>query len=633
MLLTISNEKSSIETSKLAKILKIENKEFKPSGTIDEKSFESLKDPIINSEIEAYIGYMDNLGLLPYLKFNIKPLGQELKKKIINFILNDKTAEEYLIENFDSNNIFYPINMEFWKSLIEPGTTPEFEVNNSLIADVDDIYYIEKKEEEDNNENNQKQEKKENQNENQQNKEEPKKEEKKEEHKIEEAKKEEQKKEEPKKKVAKIGKLKKNLEYGKDYVIICGDLYQKIFENFEFDYIIKLNKITKYLPNAKKEENKNDEGNTKEPEKTETKEKLEINKEKNYLCKKGDEKKGIKEYVVDFYPIKYMQLSMKTLVNYISKEKQKIEIKKKKKEWEEKSNEEKLKIIKENDRIKNIRKEREDQYIQKINQLHELVKEDALEKSLYDEKMKKLKEAYKDIFTEHKSEEPIKLKKSEFFELMKTNLNKIVFDQKSKIQKFSRFSTAKEFKNLLIYCNSNLKENFDLLYITFENDYIIPKDETTFVDNGIDNFVLVAVDIRNEKGESNLSILEKNENEIEIIQKEEKNEVDFNEEELKDTEILSKEELEKIKENLNQREKLRKQQEKIEREKYEKMEKEKLEKLKKEKEEEKKRKKKKRRKKRKKSVPPMVYQILEILVILILLIKYFLIYQSCNNCL
>ena len=200
MLLTISNEKSSIETSKLAKILKIENKEFKPSGTIDEKSFESLKDPIINSEIEAYIGYMDNLGLLPYLKFNIKPLGQELKKKIINFILNDKTAEEYLIENFDSNNIFYPINMEFWKSLIEPGTTPEFKVNNSLIADVDDIYYIEKKEEEDNNENNQKQEKKENQNENQQNKEEPKKEEKKEEHKIEESKKEEQKKEEPKKK-------------------------------------------------------------------------------------------------------------------------------------------------------------------------------------------------------------------------------------------------------------------------------------------------------------------------------------------------------------------------------------------------------------------------------------------------
>ena len=26
--------------------------------------------------------------------------------------------------------------------------------------------------------------------------------------------------------------------------------------------------------------------------------------DKNYLCKKGDEKQGIKEYVVDFYPIK-----------------------------------------------------------------------------------------------------------------------------------------------------------------------------------------------------------------------------------------------------------------------------------------------------------------------------------------
>ena len=597
MLLTISNEKSSIEIKKLAKILKIENKEFKPSGTIDENSFESLKDPIINSEIETYIGYMDNLGLMPYLKFNVKPLGQELKKKIINFILCEKTAEEYLIENFDSSSTFYPINIEFWKSLIEPGRNPEFEVNNSIIADVDEIYYIEKEEEKEKDEDKKNQEKdnekKEEKNENEQNKKEEK----------NEDKKEELKKEEPKKKEAKIGKLKKNLEYGKDFVIICGDLYQKVYENFEFDYIIKLTKITKYLPNAKQLKEKKKEGDTKEPENKEIAEKLEINKEKNYLCKKGNEKEGIKEYVVDFYPIKIIQLSMKNLIDFISKEKEKIIIKKEEQEWKEKSDEEKIKIVKEKQRLNNIRKEREQQYMQKLSQLQDLMREDALEQSLYDEKVEKLKEAYKDLFTKEKKEDKIKLKKSEFLELLKKNLNYIIFNQKSRIQKQSRFSTAEEIKNILIYCNQNLNENnFDLLYFTFENEYIIPKDETSFNDNGIDNFDLVVVDIKNEEGESYLSILEKNENEI--IQKEEKKEIDFNNEELKDTEILSKEELEKIKENMNQREKLRKQQEKIEREKYEKMEKEKLEQLKKEKEDEKKKEKEKEKEREKEISPP-----------------------------
>ena len=74
---------------------------------------------------------MDNLGLLPYIKYNVKPIGQELKKKIINFILENRTAEEYLIENFDKNSSFYPINMDFWKSIVEPGEIPDVFVNNS----------------------------------------------------------------------------------------------------------------------------------------------------------------------------------------------------------------------------------------------------------------------------------------------------------------------------------------------------------------------------------------------------------------------------------------------------------------------------------------------------------------------
>jgi hypothetical protein len=145
MILTIANEKSSIKVSQLCKILQIENKDFKPQGTLDEKSFESIKDPIINSEIEKYIGYLDTFSLLPYLKFKVKPIGQDLIKRIINFILDNKTAEEYLDENFDKNEKFYPINMTFWKSLIEPGIIPEMEVNNYSIAEEDTAFNFEKK--------------------------------------------------------------------------------------------------------------------------------------------------------------------------------------------------------------------------------------------------------------------------------------------------------------------------------------------------------------------------------------------------------------------------------------------------------------------------------------------------------
>ena len=63
MVLTISNEKTSIKASQFCHILQIENKDYNPTGTIDEKTFETLK----YSEIDEYIGYMDTLGLLPYL--------------------------------------------------------------------------------------------------------------------------------------------------------------------------------------------------------------------------------------------------------------------------------------------------------------------------------------------------------------------------------------------------------------------------------------------------------------------------------------------------------------------------------------------------------------------------------------
>ena len=570
MILTISNEKTSIKVSQLAKILQIDNKEFKPSGTIDEKKFLSIEDPIINSEIDTYMGYIDTLGLLPYLKFGVKPIGQDLLKRIINFILNKKTAEEYLIENFDKCDYFYPININFWNSLIEPNMAPEIEMNNYNIAEEDEIYYTKRKEVKKGKKENEEQkvgEQDKSQQENEQNN----------------KNKEENKEIEFKKRIKKKGKLKKDKKYGIDFVIICGELYQKIAKNFEIDYEIKLEKTTKYLPQKKEEKKEGDTEPETPPEKKE--EKLEINTDKNYLYKKGNEQEGIKEYVVDFYPIKYIPLTLNNLIKHIENEKEKLDKQRENEEWEKKPKEEKEKINREKQMIRLNKENREKKYIEKLRQLHDLFNEGAIEKSLLDEKVNLLNEQYKDIFPEENKKdknENTKLKKREFFELMEENLNDIIYYKSDNIQKQSRFSSIEEIREIFVKCNKNLADKeFNILLYTLEKEFIIPKEETRLIDNEIKDFTLIVLDIKNKEGLYNLSILE--ENEKEKICDKGKDEESTKEEEIKNVEILSKEELKKIKDNQNEREKARKQQEKLQREQFE-MEREKMEKLKREQE-------------------------------------------------
>ena len=602
MILTIANEKSSIKANQFCKILQIENKDYKPSGTFDEKTFETLKDPIINSEIDTYIGYMDTLGILPYLKFGVKVEGQELKKKLINFILNNKTAEEYLIENFDQCEYFYPINIQFWNSIIEPDKMPDLEINNNLIAEEDKIFYLNKKNEEKKKEENDKKENvEENQNKNQEIQKEEENEKEKNENEQKNQKKNEEKKEKEEenenkiniiKKEKKVGKLKKDLKYGEDYVITCGEIYKKIANYFEMDYEIKLVKITKYLPEKKYEGDvKTKTPETPDPDqpkenKKPKEEKLEINIEKNYLYKKGNEEEGIKEYVVDFYPIKIIQLSFSSLLDYIEREKKEIEKRKKEEEWEKMSKEEKEKINKEKEIKKKNEEIKRGKYLENLKKLQDLFMEGAIEKPLYMEKIDLLNEQYKDIFPQQNNKEEVtKIKKTEFFEILKISLNDFISSRTRKIQSYPRLSTVKEIKDILIKNNNFLKHsNFNIIFYNLENEYYLPKNETTFIDNGINEFTLVIADIENKNGLDYLTILENNEK----ISNEDKNEDKNNikEEELKNVDILSKEELKKIKENQNEKEKLKKQQDKIERERMEKLEKEKIEKMKKEQEKE-----------------------------------------------
>ena len=146
MILTIYNQKSELKGEQLKNFFEIENNECKLEGVINQKKFETLDDPIIKTGIEEYAEYMENLRYLPYVRYNLETEDQELKKKIINFMLNKKSSEDYLKENFDKCNKFYPINKKFWDSLTNNKSEEnhqqkiELTIKNSLIAIKDKIY-------------------------------------------------------------------------------------------------------------------------------------------------------------------------------------------------------------------------------------------------------------------------------------------------------------------------------------------------------------------------------------------------------------------------------------------------------------------------------------------------------------
>ena len=424
MILAIYNRKESIKGNQLKEIFNIQNEECKLEENIDKNKFDNLEEPIIKKEITPYIQYMENLILLVYIRYNLKVEDESLKKKIINFILNKKTAEECLIENFDKFDKFYPVNKEFWDSLIKENigeNEPELKINNSLIAEIDKVYNITKKEEEKNNDNNlaNQNNAKENKNKNiNQAKKDKNKEKNNNKRKTQE--KEEQKtnegnkdiKEEKAKEVKKVpikGKLKENVKYGKDYVIICGEIFYKIYNYFEFDILVELEKTTIFAEqnlNDEKEEkkeekenkiddnkdkkniegkneikndneNSNNDNENKEKEENNikkdeiiildkkpedlqekkeeeiihkqekeiennklVKEKNDIIIEQNCIRKIEKEKKDIKENIVDFYPIKYIEFNFSNLISII---KQKYE----ENEYNKKTEKEKIQYEKE----------------------------------------------------------------------------------------------------------------------------------------------------------------------------------------------------------------------------------------------------------------------------------------------
>ena len=263
--------------------------------------------------------------LIPYLLFNVKTNDKKIKRRLIIETLKYKNIENheiYLEKNFNSCNYFYAIDTFFWKALIDENKDIPDYIDNSRIGDEiiviteeENFYNEENEEKMKNNEKNKKdgnkemkkeknkenkneekkenkseeknkEEKKENKNEekNKEDKKENKNEEKNKEDKKEDNNKNEEKNKEEKKQdnkenkveeiITKNGKLKKDLKYKEDFIILCDELYNIIKNNYSINFEIKLIKIkTLYLEtNKKKEEKKNI---NKEEEKKEEKEKKE----------------------------------------------------------------------------------------------------------------------------------------------------------------------------------------------------------------------------------------------------------------------------------------------------------------------------------------------------------------------
>ena len=79
-------------------------------------------------------------GLLPHLQFNIKVKDKNTKREIVYIILEkenikDKDCNDYLEKNFNNNDNFYPIEIEFWNTLVDESKEIPDMVTNSKIAD------------------------------------------------------------------------------------------------------------------------------------------------------------------------------------------------------------------------------------------------------------------------------------------------------------------------------------------------------------------------------------------------------------------------------------------------------------------------------------------------------------------
>ena len=539
----------------------------------------------INIEIE-------NFGLLPYLLFKVKSNNKKVKRKLIQLTLKNEgidNCEEYLDKNFVDSNDFYAIDINFWNKLMNENEEAPDYVNNSNIAKEINLTKTEDKLEQEIYDLNQKkiekslkkEKNKKNKSENadkgdnkkeeankgnSQNQNNIKEENKNKENEIKNnnneennIKEEDANKNEDIKIMTKPAELKKGLKYKKDFIILCGELYKLLKNNYKFDYLIKLKKFTKIIElkdnkiedkneNNQKEEKKNEEGKEKEEEKKENNEERKENNEEKKEDKENEKKEKEKEddeenekkkklinekldkfiydeekdliskiiktangnyYLIeiDIYPIKLYFQYFGSMVRTLEKMKKTYDKLNEKIKILNMSEEDQNKINKQKKKEAELFDKKVSKYKEQRENLDDKMRYGEIKGEVYKKKLNELVEKYKEIFKEpeKKSSDYITdIGLSDFIDTLKKYKNTILIDNKNDIKYYQRYKTYKDILNDILNSNPEFKDRrFDIYYFKFISGRIfIPPDNYNFENDGKtdEEFICVLINMYNDEG-------------------------------------------------------------------------------------------------------------------------------------
>ena len=603
--------------SQIERYLKLDSSENENIININEiyEEEELLKEnSILDNMIKKINSEIENFGLLPYLLFKVKTNNKKVKRKLIQIILKNEgidNCDKYLEKNFVDSDDFYAIDINFWNKLMNENEEAPDYVNNSNIAEVieltkeegkleQEIYDLNQKNYQKSLKKNEKKDKTENIDKGNIKKEENKKNnnikeeetKKKEENNIKENdikennNKESNIKDENDNKnediiiMTKQANLKKGLKYKKDFIILCGELYKLLKNNYKFDYLIKLKKINKIIRlkdnknNDKKEnssqneeekekkeekkesnkekkeeqENKEKESEEKEKEKEKEKEENEENERKKQLINEKldkfiyDEEKDLISQIIkrddgiyilieiDFYPIKIYFQYFGGMIRTMEKAKKTYDKLNEKIRFLHMPEEEQNKINKEKKREREIFTKKVNKYKEQIEYLESQAMNSEISGEEYKNKIKELQEKYKEIFKEpeKKANDYITdITLSEFIETLKKYKNTLLIDNKDEIKLYQRYKTYKDILNDILNSNPEFKNRkFDTFYFKCESGRLfIPTDNYKFENEGKtnDEFICVLIDMYNNEGQHFHQLLMDKEQE-KLESKNEKNE-------------------------------------------------------------------------------------------------------------
>ena len=327
MLLTIYEQENGLTLNQIEKYLNCDdNSENKNTINTPDlyKEEDFLKENnTLDEMIKSINPHLENFGLLPYLLFKVKANNRKVKRKLIQKTLKNEgidNYEQYLENNFDDCTDFYAVSTKFWNLLMnENEEAPEYIINSdiaeysNLVKEEDllqeKINLLErenfnKQEKEKNKKAKKNDPKKQEKNQREEKQEKEKGNENKEgENKNSEENKDNQKDKDDNKKnnndntnetqiITQLASLKRGKKYREDFIILCGELYKLIKNNYRFDYIIKFRKFKNVIQLKKENNNKKEEAK----EQVKEKKKEEIKEEKKEEIKE-EKKEEVKDEV------------------------------------------------------------------------------------------------------------------------------------------------------------------------------------------------------------------------------------------------------------------------------------------------------------------------------------------------